>query len=70
MELGEMHSGLAVEKRIMGWLGKLEKRLEENRNQIYIQMYINLQKNKTIYIYIYIYKYMKSLVPKCYKRHF
>ncbi len=54
VELGEMHSGLAVEKRIMGWLGKLEKRLEENRNQIYIQMYINLQKNKTIYIYIYI----------------
>ncbi len=26
MELGEMHSGLAVEKRIMGWLGKFEKR--------------------------------------------
>ncbi len=27
VELGGMHSRLAVEKRILGWLGRLEKRL-------------------------------------------
>lgn len=45
VELGGMHSGLAVEKRILRWLGRLEKR----PFGIFSSVSINTCKEEAIY---------------------